>query len=149
MTRKLLVACLGIVCLSVAESVVAQTPDARAEQMRAGLAPGREVTLPSPVGSSDPVWEGMLIGGVLGVVGGMVVAPPWFCGHHDAECTAIVRVAVGLPIAAGGLVAGALIDKFHQRGPLVWTSRSGRRVVKLDPLFVRAGGGVRLSTRFR
>ena len=152
MTRKLFVVCLSIACLSAAGSAVAQTPDGRAtraKEVRPRLAAAPEVNLLSPAGGSDPVWEGLLIGGALGAVGGMVLAPPLFCGRNDQECTVIVRVAVGLPIMAGGFVAGALIDKFHQRGHLVWTSRSGRRVAQLDPLFVRAGAGVRLSARFR
>lgn len=149
MTRTLLVACLSIGCLCGAGPAVAQTPDRIAKAVRRTPAAVPEVNPLSPSGSSDPVWEGLFIGGAIGAVGGMIVAPPLFCGHNDPECTAVVRVAIGLPIMAGGFVAGALIDKFHQRGHLVWTSRSGRRVAQIDPLFVHAGAGVRLSARFR
>jgi hypothetical protein len=140
MTRGFLVACLSLAWLSAAGSAVAQSPDARATELRSRLTSPPEVNLPSLARGSDPVWEGLLIGGAIGVVGGMVVAPPLFCGNNDAECTAIVRVAVGLPIVAGCSIAGALIDRCHQRGHLVWTSRSGRRGARLDPLFVRARG---------
>jgi hypothetical protein len=133
----------------LARAAVAETQDPRAKKIRPALIPGPGVNLLSPAGSSDPLWEGLLIGGALGAVGGMVLVPPMFCGRNDAECTAIVRVAVGLPIMAGGFVAGALIDKFHQQGHLVWISKSKRRITQLDPMLGPTGTGVQLSVRFR
>lgn len=91
----------------------------------------------------DTVWEGVLIGGAIAAVGGFIVAPYLLCGHgfDDTECTVIVRAAVGLPMLAGGLILGGLIDKFHDRGPIVWRDRSGKRVIRVGPF----GPGVRVS----
>ena len=63
----------------------------------------------------DSVWTGILIGAGIGAVAGMLVAPPAFCGSHDSECAAIVRVAIGLPAIAGGIGIGALVDRLHPR----------------------------------
>jgi hypothetical protein len=151
MVSRVLVGCLSLACLVAAGPAAAQTAGIGASPVRSALAPIPFVDLPSPspAGGSDPIWEGLLIGGGIGTVMGMVIVPPWFCGHNDSECTAIVRVAVGLPIAAGGFVAGALIDKYTQRGPFVWRSRSGRRVGRLDPRVGPTGAAVRVTVRFR
>jgi hypothetical protein len=105
-----------------------------------------------PAGGSDPVWEGLLIGGAIGGAIGLAVVPRAMRGRNDPECSAIVKVAIGLPLLAGGMVVGGLIDKFHQQGHLVWTSKNKRRVAEVDPvvrLGRRPGAGVQLSVRFR
>ena len=65
----------------------------------------------------DSVWDGILIGAVVGTAVGMFVMPPAFCGRNDSECAAIVRVAIGLPSIGVGIGIGALADHLHhQRG---------------------------------
>ena len=65
----------------------------------------------------DSVWDGILIGAVVGTAVGMFVMPPAFCGRNDSECSAIVRVAIGLPSIGVGIGIGALADHLHhQRG---------------------------------
>jgi sugar phosphate permease len=98
---------------------------------------------------SDSIWNGLLIGGVAGVVGGFIVAPRMICGSNDAECSAIVKVAVGLPALAGGLVTGGLIDKFNDQGHTVWKSGTGLKEVTLGPVIGPGAGGVRVGLRFR
>ncbi len=66
-------------------------------------------------GERDSLWNGILIGGAAGAVYGLAIAPPQFCGHNDAECAAIVKVAIGLPSMAAGAGIGALIDFFIGR----------------------------------
>src|SRR5262245_44796049 len=100
MTSRRCVACMVFVVVLIA----AGTADAQTGQPRARAAPLPAATLPappSPTTGSDPVWEGLLIGGAAGAIGGMIIAPPLFCGHNDPECAAIVRVAIGLPSIAG------------------------------------------------
>lgn len=58
----------------------------------------------------DPLWNGMLIGGAIGTVYGMAIAPRQFCSPPDPECEVIVRPVIGLPAIAGGVAIGALID---------------------------------------
>ena len=66
----------------------------------------------------DSIWDGILIGAAVGTAVGMVLAPPAFCGRNDSECSAIVRVAIGLPAIGIGIGVGALADGLHhQRGP--------------------------------
>ena len=84
------------------------------------------IALAVPVGVSaqtttpqkhDSVWDGILIGAVVGTAVGMFVMPPAFCGRNDSECSAIVRVAIGLPSIGVGIGVGALADHLHhQRG---------------------------------
>jgi hypothetical protein len=70
----------------------------------------------------DPDVDGVLLGTAIGAVGGFIVAPYLFCGHgfDDTECTTIVRLAIGVPVAIGGAVTGGLIDHFHNEGVVVW-----------------------------
>jgi hypothetical protein len=96
----------------------------------------------------DPVWEGVLIGGVVGAVSGLIVAPYAMCGSNDSECSVIVRVAVGLPILAGGMVVGGLVDRFHVRGPIVWRDGSGRNIARVGT-FPTGGAGIQLSMGFK
>ena len=64
---------------------------------------------------SDSLANGMLIGAGIGVVVGMLVVPRAMCGPNDSECSTIVRVAIGLPVIAGGLGIGALVDSRHKQ----------------------------------
>ena len=66
-------------------------------------------------GKRDKLWNGMLIGAGIGAVAGMVVAPRALCGGHDTECAVIVRAAIGLPVIAGGIGIGALVDGLTHR----------------------------------
>ena len=98
---------------------------------------------------SDSIANGLAIGGVLGAVGGFIVAPYLFCGNgfDDTECTTIVRVVIGLPILAGGLVAGGLIDKYHVRGPVIWKDARGRAIARAGT-FPQGGHGLQMVMRF-
>ena len=64
----------------------------------------------------DSLANGMLIGGAIGVVAGMLVVPRVMCGANDSECSTIVRAAIGLPVIAGGVGIGALVDGLHKQG---------------------------------
>jgi hypothetical protein len=57
----------------------------------------------------------MLIGAGIGIVVGMLVVPRAMCGPNDSECSTIVRIAVGLPVVAGGIGIGALVDSRHKQ----------------------------------
>ena len=57
----------------------------------------------------DSVQDGLWLGFGAGVAAAWV-APHFFCNLPDPECAAPVFAAVGLPLIAGGTVAGALID---------------------------------------
>lgn len=98
---------------------------------------------------SDSIVNGLALGGVIGAVGGFIVAPYLFCGTgvDDTECTTIVRVVIGLPVLAGGLVVGGLIDKYHVRGPVIWKDTQGRKVVRAGA-FPAGGHGMQLVLRF-
>ena len=67
-------------------------------------------------GQRDSLWNGILIGAGVGVAIGMLVLPPAFCGNNDSECATIVRAAIGLPVIAGSIGIGALVDKLNSRG---------------------------------
>lgn len=98
---------------------------------------------------SDSVANGLAIGGALGAVGGFIVAPYLFCGNgfDDTECTTIVRVVIGVPILAGGLLAGGLIDKYHVRGPVIWKDARGKAVARVGT-FPQGGQGLQMVMRF-
>ena len=63
----------------------------------------------------DSLANGMLIGAGIGAAIGMLVLPQTMCGGHDTECATIVRAAVGLPVIAGGIGIGALVDGLHKQ----------------------------------
>jgi hypothetical protein len=98
---------------------------------------------------SDSLWNGLLIGAVAGGLGGFVFAPHMLCGSNDTECSTIVKVAIGLPAFAGGIITGGLIDKFNNQGHSVWTSGSGLKEVTLGPVMGPGASGVRVGLRFR
>jgi hypothetical protein len=66
----------------------------------------------------DRLWDGILIGAGVGALVGLGLAPRAFCSRNDPECTAVVRVAIGLPAIGVGIGVGALADGLHheQRG---------------------------------
>ena len=122
----------------------AQAPPAADWTNDAG--PAHRPHRPAVVRKNDPVWDGVLIGGAIGAVGAMVVAPYLLCGSgfDDSECVGIVRGVIGLPILAGSIVAGGLIDKFHVRGPVIWKSESGRASATVG-VFPQGGAGVQIT----
>lgn len=85
-----------------------------------------ESTYRAQNGNGDPLWNGMLIGAGIGAAVGMLAAPYFFCGGHDSECAAIVRVALGLPSIAGGLGVGALVDGLNSSSQM--PPRTGGRI---------------------
>jgi hypothetical protein len=89
-------------------------------------------------GRRDSLWNGVLIGAAAGVVAGMLIAPPAFCGSHDSECATIVRVAVGLPAIAGGIGIGALVDGLNSRDDRLGSPAGPRR----------RGAGVAVTWKF-
>jgi hypothetical protein len=79
-------------------------------------------------------------------VGGFIVAPYLLCGgFDDSECAVIVRVAVGLPVLAGGMIVGGLIDKHHVQGPVVWKDGRGTREIRIGRL--SNGAAVQITWR--
>lgn len=98
---------------------------------------------------TDSLWNGLLIGAVAGGLGGFVLAPRMLCGTNDQECSAIVKVAIGLPAFFGGMATGGVLDKFHAQGHTVWKSGSGMKEVTLAPVVGREASGVRIGLRFR
>jgi len=139
----------------VAAALLAVTPVA-ARAQRAPLTDGlRFVTGADSrtpmvrVAGSDSIANGLAIGGAIGAVGGFIVAPYLFCGNgfDDTECTTIVRVVIGVPILAGGLLAGGLIDKYHVRGPVIWKDARGRAIARVGT-FPRGGQGLQMVMRF-
>ena len=97
----------------------------------------------------DSVLNGLAIGGALGAVGGFIIAPYVFCGtgFDDTECTTIVRAVIGLPILAGGLIAGGLIDRYHVRGPVIWSDKRGMKIARVGT-FPGGGQGMQMVLRF-
>ena len=139
----------------IVAALLAVTPSV-ARAQRAPLTDGiRFVTAsPSPLklprfAGSDSVANGLAIGGAIGAVGGFIVAPYIFCGNgfDDTECTTIVRVVIGVPILAGGLLAGGLIDKYHVRGPVIWKDARGKAVARAGT-FPQGGQGLQMVMRF-
>ena len=64
----------------------------------------------------DSLWNGMLIGAAIGVGVGMFILPYKICGSlDDSECSVIVRGAIGLPVIAGSIGVGALVDGLSSR----------------------------------
>jgi hypothetical protein len=98
---------------------------------------------------SDSIANGLAIGAAIGAVGGFIIAPYLFCGtgFDDTECTTIVRVVIGVPILAGGLLAGGLIDKYHVRGPVIWKDGRSRAVARAGA-FPQGGHGLQMVIRF-
>jgi hypothetical protein len=98
----------------------------------------------------DSVLDGVAIGGAIAAVGGFIIAPYALCGGDltDSECVVIVRAAVGIPVLAGGLVVGGLVDKYHARGPVVWRSANGGKTLRVGR-FANGGTGVTFQMRFK
>jgi hypothetical protein len=64
----------------------------------------------------DSLWNGILIGAAIGVGVGMFILPYKICGSlDDSECSVIVRGAIGLPVIAGSIGVGALVDGLSSR----------------------------------
>ena len=90
--------------------------------------------------SRDPLWNGMLIGASVGAVAGMLFAPQALCGSNDSECAVIVRAAIGLPVLAGGIGIGALVDGLMSRDATVPRGHGRAPKPRL--------AGVQMSVRF-
>ena len=95
---------------------------------------------PSQKNDRDSLWNGMLIGAGVGAAAGMLFAPQALCGSHDTECAVIVRAAVGLPVLAGGIGIGALVDGLMSRDGTVPFPNGRAAKPKLS--------GVQLTVRF-
>lgn len=80
----------------------------------------------------------------------MIIAPYMLCGRafDDSECIVIVRAAVGIPLLAGSVLVGGLIDKYHVHGPVVWASPSRHTHARVA-LFPRGGAGVQVSVNIK
>jgi hypothetical protein len=77
--------------------------------------PSSDATASSVQRQRDSLWNGILIGAGVGAVVGLAVVPRTYCGN-DTECRAIVTLAIGVPIVAGGAGIGALVDALrHER----------------------------------
>ena len=97
-------------------------------------------TQPSQKNDRDSLWNGMLIGASVGAAAGMLFAPQALCGSHDTECAVIVRAAIGLPVLAGGIGIGALVDGLMSRDAAVPLGNGRAVKPKLS--------GVQLTVRF-
>ena len=112
--------------------------------------PARPAAAQSPSSPKhDSIIDGLLIGGAVGLVAGMVIAPRVICSRNDPECTAAIMAAIGLPMIGAGVALGGIIDRLHERQPLTWQSRDGHQVVHVDPLVGRRTGGVHVTWQFR
>jgi hypothetical protein len=92
---------------------------------------------------NDSVANGLLIGLLAGTAGALV-ARQTICDLPDAECEAIVTLAIGLPMIAGGAVAGGVTDMLIRK--TIYTT-SARRI-GLAPVLGGGRRGVALSMRF-
>ena len=101
-------------------------------------------SVPALRGHGDSVAEGLLIGAAVGAVAGFWIIPQVMCGSTDTECATIVKVVVGLPVFAGSIVAGGLIDKYAVRGPVVWRDGRGRTEARAG---IYPNGGVGAQVR--
>ena len=69
---------------------------------------------PQAARSSDPVWEGLLIGAAIGGVGGYIWARQICGGTDDTECF-LISAPVGIAGGVGiGALVGAIADRFHK-----------------------------------
>ena len=96
----------------------------------------------------DPWWNGFLIGGGAGALGGVIIAKTR-CSN-DSECSAIANAAFIPAGMAIGMATGALIDRAVTRYDTVFTgnSVSGKRRFQFSPVISREQKGVRVSLAF-
>jgi hypothetical protein len=97
----------------------------------------------------DRLWNGILIGGGIGVAAGFLAASG-VCGQNDSECSAIARPVFVLPGIGIGIAIGALIDRSLNKFGTVFTSpgAAGQPRVSLSPVFSRQHRAFRLSIGF-
>jgi hypothetical protein len=94
----------------------------------------------------DSVANGMLIGLGAGI-GAAIITTQNLCGTIDSddECAVIANVAVGIPVAAGGLALGALADALRHR--TIWTASSTGRI-GVWPILAAGRRGLAFSVGF-
>ena len=96
----------------------------------------------------DPWWNGFLIGGGAGALGGLLLSKTQ-C-RNDSECSSIAT-AVFVPSGmAIGMVTGALIDHAVTKYDTVFTgnSVSSERRFQISPVISREHKGISLSLAF-
>lgn len=95
----------------------------------------------------DSVLNGMFLGLAAGI-GGMVAFTWGICGQpgDDPECAAVTN-AIGLvSFVPGGMIAGALIDKFHMR--TLFRAPAGSISVAVTPIVGKNARGVVMRFSF-
>ena len=95
----------------------------------------------------DSVQDGLWLGFGAGVAAAWV-APHSFCDSPDPECEAIVFAAIGLPLIAGGTVAGALIDAAIKKTVFQFGGRRDNVRMQVSPVIGGGRAGALAMIRF-
>ena len=95
----------------------------------------------------DSVQNGLWLGFGAGVAAAWG-APHFFCDLPDDECAAIVFAAIGLPLIAGGTVAGALIDATMKKTVFQFGGRRDTIRMQLSPVLGGRRAGALATIRF-
>ena len=95
----------------------------------------------------DSVQDGLWLGFAAGVAAAWV-APHYSCDSPDPECEAIVFAAIGLPLIAGGTVAGALIDATIKKTVFQFGGRRDTIRMQLSPVLGSRRAGALATIRF-
>jgi hypothetical protein len=111
----IILATLTLPGVTAAQSEAANRPLSQTAINLPHIAPDTTLSQATAQPKRDSLANGMLIGAGVGVVVGVLVVPRAMCGANDSECSTIVRVAVGLPVVAGGIGIGALVDSRHKQ----------------------------------
>ncbi len=93
----------------------------------------------------DSLVNGMLIGLAAGAAAGLITTTS-ICGTNDDECAVIVNLAVGLPVAAGGLGVGALVDSLIHK--TIYRAGAGAGRVGVTPIIGPKRQGVLVAFAF-
>jgi hypothetical protein len=96
----------------------------------------------------DPWWNGFIIGGGAGAVGGLILAKTQ-CSN-DSECSAIARVIFIPAGMAIGMATGALIDRAVTKYDTVFTGNkaSTEQRFQISPVISREQKGINISLAF-
>jgi len=96
----------------------------------------------------DPWWNGFLIGGGAGALGGLLLSKTQ-C-RNDSECSAIATAAFVPAGMAIGMATGALIDRAVTKYDTVYTSNkmSTEHKFQVSPVISRKQKGISVSFAF-
>ena len=102
----------------------------------------REINVSRP----DRVWDGALVGGGIGAIGGAVIGGTWLgdCGG-DAGCKGkILAAATGV-----GAGTGALLDYLRQKHETVFVRLATSAALHFSPILSKERKGAMVSVSFR